>query len=315
MPTSEFHDSWLVPTRQHEYPLREILAVEQVHGRREASFLMLATLFIGATVAMVLLGAERVLDLNDVMARIAPSVELPRALEVPVGALAFPVTLFAVALVRELYGSRRASTLVFAGALALIGATGLAYISVADPAAVIAWSASIGSAYLIGHFVHGVIFGALRNTGSRHRWLRKIIAMAMAQTAAWAVYGLVSYGVATELLGTREAFAAGQASTLALGAAVYGLGFGMIDLIPFVAIASILAVYLRVDDGAATTEDDEVDERRLPPALVVDEPPRRSRRATLPSFTNAELRFFTEGDEWNAAADSGVPPRTDLLRA
>ncbi|MGE0872427.1 MAG: VUT family protein [Kofleriaceae bacterium] len=315
MPTTEFHDPWLAPTRQREFPLRDVLAVERLHGRREASFLLLATLFVGATVAMVMLGAGRVLDLGGVVARFAPSLELPIPLEVPVGALAFPMTLFAAALVRELYGSRRSTMLVIAGAIAVVGATWLSYIAAADELVVIAWSAAFGAAYLIGHFVHGVIFGALHNIGSGHRWLRKTLAMIMAHAAAWAVYGLVSFLAASDLLGQRESFAAGQATTLALGAAAYGLAFGLIDLIPFVALARLLAVYLRVDHRGLDTElDDELYDRRLPPALIVDDPPRRARRPTLPSFTTAELRFFTEGDEWNAAADSGTS-RTDLARA
>ncbi len=312
--STHFSDPWLLPTRQRDYPLRELLADERLHGRREATFLALATLCLASAITMIQLGATLVIDLGAIALRLVPELELSVYLEVPVGALVFPLSLFATAIVRELYGPRRTTALIIAATAAMVGVATLAQATASDPTRALGWSVALASGYLVAHVTYAIIIGAMLQTGTERRWLRKIIAMTIAQLCGWAAFGASSYGYAVEVLGHTPALALDQAIVMALGASVCTLAFGVLDLIPFLVVTSCLEIYLRVggsdlaDERAPVTTpspwsrmDEATDAARpLPPALLVEdrEPkPPRSKRVTLQPFSSAELRFFSEGDQ------------------
>src|SRR5262245_37301649 len=106
-------DRWLLPRQQTEYPTRDLLPEAKLHGRREATFLVLATVFIASLAALVTSPA-RELDLSVVL----PDVDLPVSMRVAIGVIPAALGFAAVALVCELFGRRRAAALVGAGALA-----------------------------------------------------------------------------------------------------------------------------------------------------------------------------------------------------
>src|SRR5262245_25101261 len=115
-----YRDRWLLPRRQTEYPAWDVLAEARVHGRREATFLVLAAIFLVTAASLVVIGASRVIDPSALLAEIAPDRELPFAIQVPLGVLPFALGCLALTLVCELYGRRRAAVLVGIGLIATV---------------------------------------------------------------------------------------------------------------------------------------------------------------------------------------------------
>ncbi len=87
MPTNSHDDRWLLPRRQTDYPTRDLISEAALHGRREATYLALAALFLVATVALIALGTSRPIDLSSMIAAVVPDVELPVAMVLPVGVI------------------------------------------------------------------------------------------------------------------------------------------------------------------------------------------------------------------------------------
>src|ERR1043165_4783441 len=114
-------DRWLLPRRQTEYPAWDVLGEARLHGRREATFLTLAAIFLVTTASLVVLGASRVVDPSEVLASIAPDRALPIAMQIPLGVLPFALGSPALPLVGELYGRRRATVLAGIGLVAMLG--------------------------------------------------------------------------------------------------------------------------------------------------------------------------------------------------
>src|SRR5688572_8212395 len=111
-------DTWLLPSRQRELPYRGTVPAARLHARREGTFLVLAGTFLVAIAAMILLPA-RSIDVSALFAEWT-GLALPADLQLLLGALAFPITLVMLALVRQLYGSSRALALVAFGAIACL---------------------------------------------------------------------------------------------------------------------------------------------------------------------------------------------------
>ncbi|MGH2898564.1 MAG: hypothetical protein ACRDMZ_07805, partial [Solirubrobacteraceae bacterium] len=82
-------DRWLLPRRQTEYPAWDVLGEARLHGRREATFLALAAIFLVTTASLVVLGASRVVDPSEVLASVAPDRAFPIAMQIPLGVLPF----------------------------------------------------------------------------------------------------------------------------------------------------------------------------------------------------------------------------------
>src|SRR5215471_16342344 len=77
----------LLPRQQTEYPTRDLVAEERLHGRREGTFLILAAMFLVASAGLVLLGTNRVIDLSALIAAVIPGAELPIALSLPLAVI------------------------------------------------------------------------------------------------------------------------------------------------------------------------------------------------------------------------------------
>ncbi len=321
MHLAPIEDSWLLPSRQGEFPGRPVLDEARLHHRRESTFLVLATLFVAATATLPILGASRVIDVAYAISAILPDAQLPISPGLPFGVLAFPITFFAVNLVCELYGRRRASALLFAGMLVNVALIGLMWVSDGLDRADAAFGSALAftSCYFVAHVANLMIFNGLRHRmNGRLAGLRNVGAIVLAQLGGWAVFAFVMYGYAVQVDG-QDAAIADAIFALAVGSMLYIVAFALVALIPFAIVARVLKPYLRVATGEDPVPDTNVraqdvpaPRRRLPPAMIVedaqDELPRRMARRTLQPFSDAEMRFFTEGEEMYESDHPGDHP-------
>lgn len=332
-------DRWLLPRHQTEYPAWDVISEERLHGRREATFLVLAAIFLVAAAALVVLGASRIVDPSTVLAGVAPDREFPIEMQIPFGVLPFALGCLALTLVCELYGRRRAAVLAGIGLMAMLALAGLMRLAeqLDGGAALFGPALGFAAGYLVLHLIYVPLFDAMRGLMSgRHLWLRLLVLSLVAQIAGWAVFGVATWGYATAISPATPVDSAAIVA-LATGSALYTLAAIALLTLPIALIARGLALFLRV----ARHEHDEDDEgydydhrerpakpvdlrpRRLPQAQIVDdddaapegqivdehaglEPSRRRRRAvaSVQPFSSAEMRFFQEGDQLADPTDS-----------
>jgi uncharacterized PurR-regulated membrane protein YhhQ (DUF165 family) len=321
MQHARFDDSWVLPSRQGDLPGRPVLTEAVLHRRRERTFLVLAALFVGATAVMAILGTSQVIDVTYAISYVVPDLAVPFDLGLPLGVLAFPIALFAVNLVCELYGRRRANALVVIGLLTTLPIAGLGYLA----ARLDNVDASFGpvlaltSCYAVAHLANLVLFDGLRRLmNGRHPLVRKTISTVFAQVGGWTAFAFVSYGYAVYVTG-QDASVADGIAIVAVGSVIYVVAFALVDLIPFAIAARSLELYLRVD-GAGEGDVVEPDDRassgpslvgRLPPALIVepaDSGPVLARpvHPSLQLYTTGERRFFTEGEELSESVENAA---------
>jgi len=309
-------DPWLLPSRQREYPSRRVLIEEHVHARREATFLLLAGTFLLAAAMLPVLGMTRIIDLSGIL----PDMELPFALLLPVGVLAFPLSFTASNLVNELWGRKRASALVFVGLLLNLGLVGLLALvdTIPDGAGQTGDSVfpalAFVACYFVGHMFNAHAYHALRRQArSRHLWLRRNVAALISAVAGWVIFALVLYTHAVQVGEQPSDQAAKQVASVALAGGLYTLVAAIIDTVPLVLAARALAIFLRVGrsealgdayaEGPTASMNDESGARpKLPAALLMDNatppPPPAPRRGRISkAFSTSEHRFFTEGEE------------------
>lgn len=317
------HDRWLLPSRQREYPSRRSLTEEQLHARREATFLVLAGTFLVAAAVLPVLGMSRIIDLSGLV----PGVELPVALLLPVGVLAFPLSFTAGNLVCELWGRRRASAMVWVALFLGLGLLGLLAVTdgVPDAGGRTGDSVAPGLAFVactfVGHMFNVQAYHALRRQSrGRHLWLRRNVSALIGLIAGWVIFALVMYTYAVQVAELPSDEAARQVAAVALASGGYCMAFALADTVPLVLLARALTVFLRL--GRLESERDSYAEGptaglsesspRRRAAVVVDTatpppppPPGRAGRISK-GFNTVERRFFTEGEELeNAEAGAG----------
>lgn len=317
---TSYRDRWLLPSRQREYPSRRVLSEGHLHARREATFLILAGTFLLAAAMLPVLGTTRLLDLSELFG----GVELPIALLLPVGVLAFPLSFTAIDLVCELWGRRRANALVMVGLILNVGLIGLlaAVDRIPDPAGREGDSLPPALAFVacifVAHMFNAQAYQALRRQarGRRGMWMRRNVSALIALIAGWVVFALVLYTYAVQVAEQPSDAAATQVASLAVASAVYCLAAAIIDTLPFVFLARSLVVFLRMgrfelesEDyaGGPTVKQDEsippprraalVVETAPPPPVVPPPAPRPAASRISGAFTSSEKRFFTEGEE------------------
>lgn len=308
MSTHSF-DRWLLPRHQTEYPGRDVLHEATLHGRREATFLALAAIFLVATSAMIVLGTSRVIDLGVLIGLHAPSIEVPTALLLPLGVIAFAPSFIAGALVCELFGRRRASALVsvgFAASIALAGLMGAA--DLLDGGGAFGVALALAATYLLAHVSNVIVFDALRQRARGRRLFVRLVATALfAQLVGWGAFVLVLDIAGTYIIAPvpRETIFA-----LAAGSAITTAACVLVLAIPGAIAARALALVLRVgrdpigDDDEAPSDEPAFApreparpalaegsvSRKLPPAVIVDDDDE------VQPFTSAEMRFFADGE-------------------
>jgi uncharacterized PurR-regulated membrane protein YhhQ (DUF165 family) len=326
-------DRWLLPRRQTEYPAWDVISEERLHGRREATFLTLATIFLMASSLLVVLGASRIVDPSAVLAQVVPDLAFPIEMQIPFGVLPFALGCVALTLVCELYGRRRAAVLAGIGLVAMLALAGLMRLAEQLDGGAQLFGPALGFAagYLVLHLIYVPLFDAMRwRMSGRHLWLRLLVLSLVAQIVGWAVFGVATWGYAS-MVSPESPVDTAAIIALATGSALYTLAAIALLTLPVALIARGLALFLRVarhdneddydDDGDAAPI--ELTRRRLPKAHIVDddgaipegqiidahagpEPSRRRRRAvaSVQPFSSAEMRFFQEGDQLAEPADS-----------
>jgi uncharacterized PurR-regulated membrane protein YhhQ (DUF165 family) len=306
--STSHEDRWLLPRQQAEYPAWDFLPEETLHGRREATFLVLGAAFLVTTTSLVVLGTSRVIDPTPTLAALLPDLALPFAMQIPFGVLPFALGGLALSLVCELYSRRRAAALVVTGLLACIALGGLMWLADRVDGRNAAFGPAVGfvSCYLIGYLLYVPLFDALRRRmAGRHLWLRLLVLSPVAQLAGWTAFGAAMYGYATWLVPTGPVDMT-TITALATGSALYTFACTVVLILPIALVARGLRLYLRVaheedeDDEDSYREGPGVRIRRLSAEMVDDAPARR--RWPQP-FSSTEMRFFAEGDR---LAESGA---------
>lgn len=300
MQDEHIDNSWVLPCRQGDYPGRPVLGEALLHRRRERTFLVLATLFLTATAAMIILGTSRVIDITYAITTVFPDIALPFELALPFGVLAFPIALVAATLVCELYGRRRANSLVLMGLVASLALTGLMFAADRLDGGTAAFGSALAvtACYLVAHVSNLVIFDALRRRmDGRHPVIRKTLATLFAQVGGWAAFAFAAYAYAIYVEGHNPIAYGDWFASLALGSALFVAAVALVDLVPFAIARRSLMDYLRVATEAE--EEEEIIELQpaRAPAFVVRAPVHPS----LNLYTTGERRFFTEGDELSDA--------------
>ena len=311
-------DRWLLPRQQTEYPARALVPEATLHGRREATFLVLAAMFFVTSTVMLVLGAGRAIDLSTLIESIVPNVHVPVAMTLPLGIMPFAASIVASALVCELFGRRRAGALIVVGLVASVGLVGLMRLAdMIDGGAAFGTAIGLAACFVVAHAVNFLGFALMRDRArGRHLFLRLNAVALLAYAAGFVVFALVM----------RSGYVSEPTAEHAIptGAAVWSALCTFVLAIPAVVAARALAIALRVgfDQFGFEAPDDEpaddVDEpawarprpafaegsvaRRLPAAEVVDDEPdaqlpRRARAMSIPPYSSAEMRFFSEGDE------------------
>ncbi len=278
-------DRWLLPSRQTELPGRDLVATSTLHGRREGTFLILASVFLIATIGLPLWFASQWV------------IEIRGATELTLGVLAFPLAIIIGQLVCELYGTRRASMLVSIGTIASLLVIGGEYFAIENYPLYTALS--LVACTTVGTGVNIIVFANARSAmDGRALWLRSFLATPVALLLGWAAFVGVAYQLGT---------AVNDAIGLAAAPALYACAAALVGIVPLVIARRALGTFLRIGGREAPPVDHSlVSTRRLPPAMIVDEvsAPVRVRRASLPfttaeqpvPFTTGEIRFFNEGE-------------------
>jgi uncharacterized PurR-regulated membrane protein YhhQ (DUF165 family) len=309
------HDRWLLPRHQTEYPGRDLLPESTLQARREGTFLVLTAMFFVASAALLLLGTSRMIDASALLARVAPSLELPTALVVPLAVIPFALSFIASAMTHDLFGGRRATRLMFLGLLASFALIGVMRGADAiDGGDAFIVSLALTACYVVAHAFQLLAFAALHNS---RFFVRINISSLFAQAAGWTAATLVLQA-GTRYLATP--LSPQQIIAITAGGAVCSALVVLVASIPAAIIDRALSVALRVGrDSVFDEADDDLDDvpeempgfaqgsvaRKLPAMLVEDDDVvvldesarRRTLRGTVPQpYSSAEMRFFTEGD-------------------
>ena len=263
-------DRWLLPRRQTEFPLRDLLPEEVLHARREAAFLVLAVLAVLPVAVLVLAGVGHGIDLSALLASLG--VESPIALVLPVGVAPFAVGLVAVAIVCELFGRRRARALVWVttvSAIALVGFVRL--VDVVDGGAAFGAGLALAAACVVAEIVHILVFDGLRRAmRGRGRFVRFVIAAALACAAGFAAFdGVASLEVGSALAPVANAMA------IAAGSAAWSVALAIVLAIAAAIAVRMLSLALRVGREMVVVQRD-----AAPPEAIVPAP-------SAPAFVRA----------------------------
>jgi len=307
------HDRWLLPSRQSDLPGRDLIAPTTLHGRREGTFLVLAVVFLVATIALPLWFASSwVVDLSVLPLHIAGAPELT------VGVLVFPIALIVGQLVSEIYGTRRAGMLVVMGTLASLAIVIGEQLTVTNYP--LALALPLVAATTVTNAINLLVFaGATRALDGRALWLRSFLATPVALLVGWSAFTLAWVGLGLDV---------NDAIVMAAAPCLYACACALAGAIPLVVLRTAFGVYLRVGGRQAPPIDHTLvatpAPRRLPPALIVEEDPaeaptRALRPQLLPfttaegprvtpprsrPFTTGEIEFFREGDEMALSSET-----------
>jgi uncharacterized PurR-regulated membrane protein YhhQ (DUF165 family) len=264
-------DRWLLPRRQTEYPLRDLVSEEKLHARRESTFLALGSLVLATCAASIFLGADRAIDLAALFDLDASA--LPAPLVIPLGLVPVAFAVLPILLACELYGRRRASALVWAGSFAALAALGLARVrDVFDGGFAFEAGLPIASYWLLALPLAVITYDPLRaRSPGRHLWLRLSVTAFIAGAIGWAALAATRYALGSTDLSDAPACAG------------YLVACAIALVVPYIVCARAFALYLRVARFAAADD--------------YHDGPRKRRATVVEEDEEAASSFFAEGDQ------------------
>ncbi|HSN30222.1 MAG TPA: hypothetical protein VLT45_28235, partial [Kofleriaceae bacterium] len=220
-----------------------------------------------------------VIDVSALLASVG--IESPIALMLPLGAVPFAVSLVAVALTRDLFGWRRATALVWAGAGSVIALAGFVRLrDVLDGGFRAGAALALAAAFVIAQVVHAFVFDRLRRAArGRATFVRIVVAALIACAFGFAALGGGLWLEEGTALASAFASNAGSAITsssaavdaivaVAAGAFAWSVAVSIVLAIPAAIIARALAIALRVGRALVARRDVSEDDQVAAPAPV-----------------------------------------------
>lgn len=224
-----------------------------IQKRREIVFIVIAGIFLGTLAILNILGISRLIDLSFTIF----DVQIPFL--VFIGVLPYPVTFLCTDLISEMYGKRRANTVVFVGFILNVWVLVLLWIggrlpgdSSIDSQAFfeirkMAFGATGASmlAYLVAQFIDVQIFHYIKEkTKGKHLWLRNNASTFISQFIDSVIVVSVTYffvGFQFE-----EGVNVGmQLMVIILSGYVFKLIAAALDTLPFYVCVNVLSKYFK----------------------------------------------------------------------
>ena len=251
-------------------PLKDLSAAE-LHERRERVFLVLAGLFLGTLAMLNILGVSRFITLGSVG---------DWTFAVAVGVLPYPVTFLCTDFISELYGRRRANTVVLVGLMLNVWVVGIMWLGgVLPPVPELVngvplvrvhegggadvpydyafWKirqltfgavAASMAAYLAAQFCDVYLFHFWKRlTKGKHLWLRNNGSTLVSQLVDTVAVILITHFYARALPVDAGSPVWPQLLVFIASAYVFKLGVALLDTIPFYIGTKHLSRYLRID--------------------------------------------------------------------
>ena len=252
------HHEAPLPSEQHRWEGKPELSPRELHWRREWLFLILSGSFLGTLAMLNILGITRFLDLSFTVFGV--TVPMPLA----VGVLPYPLTFLCTDLISELYGQRRANSVVWMG-LALnlwvafilwlggvlpgVDNGGSEHAGVFMEVRTLTFGAVTASmiAYITAQFVDVQLFHFWKRlTKGKHLWLRNNGSTLISQLVDTVAVILITHYAAHALPIDEGRPLAEQLFTFIASGYVFKLVAALLDTGPFYFTAGGLRRYLRL---------------------------------------------------------------------
>lgn len=266
-----------IPSRQHRYEGLAELPELILHRRRESLFLLFAGIFLGTLAMLNILGITRFIKLFEVLGADGEPALLggvPLVFAVAVGVLPYPITFLCTDFISELYGRRRANTVVWIGLILNLWVVVVLWIGgwlpgfeTMDPTTgkpaldaagrspvffevrTLAFGAVTASmiAYLVAQFVDVYVFHFWKKlTRGKHLWLRNNGSTVVSQLVDTTAVILITHFYARALPVDDSLVIWPQLLMFIATGYVFKLVMALIDTIPFMIGTRYLVRYLRL---------------------------------------------------------------------
>jgi len=232
------------------------IEASQLHARRERVFLVISGMFLGSLTMLNILGLTRFIDLSFTV--FGFTVPMPLA----VGVLPYPVTFLCTDLISELYGRKRASSVVLMGFVLNLWVVFILWLGGAVPGVAgddgalffqvqhLAFGAVVASmfAYLAAQFCDVWLYHFWKTlTDGKHLWLRNNGSTLISQLVDSTAVILVTHFYARALPIVADEPVWDQLMTFIIAGYVFKLVCALLDTVPLYVLVHWLSGYLQVD--------------------------------------------------------------------
>lgn len=249
-------DAAPLPTDQYRYQDLDELSPETLHARRELVFLVFAGLFLGTLAMLNIIGITRFVDLSIPIPgtdRMIPGV-------VAVGVLPYPLTFLCTDFICELYGRRRANSVVLVGLLLNLWVVSILWLGGRLPGTDMpgdtftelrgyAFGAVAASmiAYMVAQLIDVHLFHFWKRlTNGRHLWLRNNGSTLVSQLVDTTAVILITHYFAGGLPIAEGTTVAVALITYIASGYVFKLVAALVDTVPFYIGTRHLSRFLRL---------------------------------------------------------------------